>query len=56
MSLTDIAISFLPLILIFVFVAFMIRRTDAFGQKAHRQKVEELLERIAISIEKSNKN
>jgi preprotein translocase subunit YajC len=55
MSPADILISFLPLILVLVFVVYMIRRTDAFGQKAHRQRIEELLERIAIAVEEKSK-
>ena len=53
MSLTDLLLSSLPLFVPLALAVLLIRKTGAFEQRAHRQRVEQLLERIAVAVELS---
>lgn len=53
MNLGELLLLNLPLILAVAFTAVLIRKTGAFEQRAHRQRVEALLERIALAVENS---
>ena len=53
MSLLDLTLSFLPLAAALAVGALLVRKTGAFEQRAHRQRVEQLLERIAVAVEKN---
>ena len=55
MTMTELLLSLLPLLLMLAIAVWAIRKTGAFEQKAHRQRVEQLLERIAIAVEKNNR-
>ena len=52
MTLTELLISSIPLLVVLVVAVLMIRKTGAFEQRAHRQRVEALLERIAKAVER----
>ena len=54
MTLTELLISSLPLIVALAVAVWLIRKTGAFEQRAHRKRVEQLLERIAQAVEKKN--
>lgn len=53
MSLLDLALSILPLAAALAAGALLVRKAGAFEQRAHRQRVEQLLERIAVAVEKN---
>lgn len=53
MTFTELLISSLPLLVAIIGAIFVLRKAGAFEQRAHRQRVEQLLERIAIAVEKS---
>jgi hypothetical protein len=53
MTLTDLLISSIPLLIALVAAVLIIRKAGAFEQRAHRKRVEELLERIVRAIEKN---
>jgi hypothetical protein len=55
MTLTEYAISYLPLLLILVLAAVVLQKLGAFQQREHRVRVEALLERIAQAVEASAK-
>ena len=46
-------LAWLPLLVVLGVTILLIRKTGAFQQRAHRKRVEELLERIAIAVEKN---
>jgi hypothetical protein len=53
MTLSELIISSIPLIAVLVVSVLIIRKTGAFEQRAHRKRVEELLERIAKAVERN---
>ncbi len=55
MTLTEYAISYLPLLVMLGLAALVLHRLGAFQQREHRQRVEALLERIAQAVEASTK-
>jgi hypothetical protein len=55
MTLTEYAISYLPLLLMLGLAAVVLQRLGAFQQREHRARVEALLERIAQAVEASAK-
>jgi len=52
MTLPELLISAIPLLVALAIAVLIIRKTGAFEQRGHRQRVEELLERIARAVEK----
>jgi preprotein translocase subunit YajC len=50
----DYLVAWLPLIISLAVMVFLIRKTGAFQQREHRQRVEQLLERIANAMEKDS--
>jgi hypothetical protein len=56
MTITELLISSLPLLIAIAGTIFILRKSGAFEQRAHRQRMEQLLERIAIGIEKNNRS
>ena len=52
MTLTELMITSIPLLVALGIAVLVIRKTGAFEQQAHRQRVEQLLERIAQAVEK----
>ena len=54
MTLTELLITSIPLIIALGIAILVIRKTGAFEQRAHRQRVEQLLERIAQAVEKKS--
>jgi hypothetical protein len=52
MSLIELLYSLVPQLLVLAVVVAVIRRSGVFEQRAHRQRVENLLERIANAVEK----
>ena len=55
MTTTDFLFSLLPLFLLATVMVIVIKKSGLFQQRAHRERVEALLERIAIAIEKDRK-
>lgn len=55
MTLTEYAISYLPLLLMLVLAIVVLQKLGAFQQREHRARVEALLERIAQAVEASAK-
>lgn len=53
MTLTELLISSIPLLVALVVAVLVIRKAGAFEQRAHRKRVEELLERIAKAVERN---
>jgi hypothetical protein len=53
MTLTDLLISTVPLLIALVAAVIIITKTGGFEKRAHRRRVEELLERIAKAVEKN---
>jgi len=53
MTLTELLISSIPLLLVLVAAVLIIHKTGGFEQRAHRRRVEELLERIAKAVERN---
>lgn len=53
MTLTELLLTSIPLLLVLAFVVIVVRKSGAFEQRAHRQRVEELLERIAKAVERN---
>lgn len=53
MTLTELLISAVPLLIALVAAVIIIKKTGGFEQRAHRRRVEELLERIAKAVEKN---
>lgn len=51
MTLSELLTSIVPLLVLLGVAVPVIRRTGAFEQRAHRQRVEALLERIANAVE-----
>jgi hypothetical protein len=49
-------LSSLPLLLAVVAMVIVVRKAGVFEQRAHRQRVEALLERIAVAVEKSGRS
>jgi Tfp pilus assembly protein PilE len=49
---SELLISIVPLLVLLGVAVLVIRRTGAFEQRAHRQRVEALLERIANAVER----
>ena len=56
MNMTDLLLNILPTVIILVAGVLMVRKSGVFEQKRHRERVEELLERIAQAVEKSTKS
>jgi hypothetical protein len=52
MNLGELVLLNLPLLLVLAFAVVLVRKTGAFEQRAHRQRVEALLERIAVAVER----
>jgi Tfp pilus assembly protein PilE len=52
MTLVELLVTFIPLLIALAVAVLVIRKTGAFEQRAHRQRVEQLLERIAQAVEK----
>lgn len=52
MTFADLMISSVPLLVALALAAVLIRKSGVFEQRAHRQRVEHLLERIAVAVEK----
>lgn len=46
--------SYMPLFISIVIMLLIIRKIGGFQQREHRLKVEQLLERIAIAVEKNS--
>ena len=55
MNLIELLASLVPLLLALAIAVFVIQRAGIFEQRAHRQRVEELLERIATAVEQNKK-
>lgn len=55
MTFNEILLSLMPTFILGVGCVLLIRKSGVFGQRAHRQRVEELLERIAKAVEKKEK-
>jgi len=55
MTLTEYAISYLPMLLMLGLAAIVLQKLGAFQQREHRARVEALLERIAQAVEASAK-
>jgi len=55
MTLSELLLSFVPLVIALAVAVVVIGRTGAFEQRAHRRKIEELLERIATAVERRSK-
>lgn len=53
MTLIELLISSIPLLLVIVAAMVIIQKTGGFEQRAHRRRVEELLERIARAVERN---
>jgi hypothetical protein len=56
MSLTEYLLSWLPMAVAFVVMIAVIYKAGGFKQQAHRARVEQLLDRIAIAVEKNQNN
>lgn len=54
MSLSELILSLLPILITLVLTVIVIRKTGLFEQRKHREKVEALLERIALALENKN--
>lgn len=52
MTLNEILLSLMPMLILGVGLVVMVRKSGIFEQRAHRQRVEALLERIAQAVEK----
>jgi hypothetical protein len=52
MIMNEIFLSLVPALVLGVGCVLMVRKSGLFEQRAHRQRVEELLERIAQAVEK----
>jgi hypothetical protein len=55
MTLTELAISYLPMLFMLALAVVVLQKLGAFQQREHRKRVEELLERIAQAVEASAK-
>jgi hypothetical protein len=55
MSLAEIFLSYLPLMAAVVFMIVVVRKSGLLQLRSHRQRVEQLLERIAAAVEANNK-
>jgi hypothetical protein len=53
MTIFEFIVSYIPLFIIIVIMLLVIRKAGGFQQREHRLKIEQLLERIAIAVEKS---
>ena len=53
MTFTDLLISSIPMLIVLVGVVLIVRKSGAFEQRAHRRRVEDLLERIARAVERN---
>lgn len=56
MNIMEYLIAYFPFFLILCVMVIIIRKTGAFQQRDHRKRVEQLLERIANAVEKSERN
>ena len=54
MSMSDLLLYLFPTAITLVLAVILIRKTGAFEQRKHREKVEALLERIARAVENKN--
>jgi hypothetical protein len=54
MSLSELLLAVAPLVVVLAFAVLVVRKTGAFEQRAHRERVEALLERIAVAVERSS--
>ena len=55
MNLAEVVVVNLPLIIALAAMVFLVRKTGALDQRAHRQRIEALLERIAIAVEQPHR-
>ena len=55
MTIFEFIVSYIPLIITIAIMLLIIRKAGGFQQREHRLKVEQLLERIAIAVEKNEK-
>ena len=55
MTLTALLLTSIPLLVVLAFAIVLARKSGAFEQRAHRKRVEELLERIAKALERDKK-
>lgn len=52
MTFNEMLLSLMPTLILGIGCVFIIRKSGLLGLRAHRQRVEELLERIAQAVEK----
>lgn len=53
MTFTELLFSVLPIFIAIAGAVLVLRKVGVFEQRAHRERVEQLLERIAIAVEKT---
>ncbi len=51
MTTIEVLLSSLPMLVVLAIAVVLVKKSGAFEQRAHRKRVEELLERIALAVE-----
>ena len=56
MTLDEVLLSSLPTLAALILGIVLVKKSGVFEQRAHRKRVEDLLERIAVAVESSSKS